>query len=310
MALKAMNAHRLRTALIMTGIIFGIAAVVTVVALGEGARQSTLENIKGLGTNVVSIYPGSDFFDDAIDSIRTLVPADADVLAQQSFVDSVSPEISASDSIRFRSKTAAISVFGIGRNYFRVNGIKLVQGTTFRDDRNALQEVIIDDNARQALCGDFGIDPLGLVVFLGSVPVRVVGITRSERSYVPNRIRVCTPYSTVMYRMVGKTVLSGIIVRLKDDVASEAAVSAITQLLTQRHGVKDFMTFKRNQLRKSIERMSMTLNLLIFMVASIALMIGSIGVMNIMLVSVTERTHEIGVGWQSVRVRAISCSSL
>ncbi|EEJ6141236.1 MacB family efflux pump subunit [Salmonella enterica subsp. enterica serovar Urbana] len=295
MALKAMNAHRLRTALTMIGIIFGIAAVATVVALGEGARQRTLENIKGLGTNVVSIYPGSDFFDDAIDSIRTLVPADADALAQQSFVDSVSPEISASDSIRFRSKTAAISVFGIGRNYFRVNGIKLVQGTTFRDDRNALQEVIIDDNARQALFGDFGIEPLGQVVFLGSVPARVVGITRSERNYAPNRIRVWMPYSTVMYRMVGKTVLSGIIVRLKDDVASEAAVSAITQLLTQRHGVKDFMTFNRDQLRKSIERTSMTLNLLIFMVASIALMIGSIGVMNIMLVSVTERTHEIGV---------------
>ncbi|MEL5362488.1 ABC transporter permease, partial [Serratia ureilytica] len=73
MALKAMNAHRLRTALTMTGIIFGIAAVVTVVALGEGAKQRTLENIKGLGTNVVSIYPGRDFFDDAIDSIRTLV---------------------------------------------------------------------------------------------------------------------------------------------------------------------------------------------------------------------------------------------
>jgi len=295
MALKAMNAHRLRTALTMIGIIFGIAAVVTVVALGEGTRQRTLENIKGLGTNVVSIYPGSDFFDDAIDSIRTLVPADADALAQQSFVDSVSPEISASDSIRFRSKTAAISVFGIGRNYFRVNGIKLVQGTTFRDDRNALQEVIIDDNARQALFGDFGIEPLGQVVFLGSVPARVVGITRSERNYAPNRIRVWMPYSTVMYRMVGKTELSGIIVRLKDDVASEAAVSAITQLLTQRHGVKDFMTFNRDQLRKSIERTSMTLNLLIFMVASIALMIGSIGVMNIMLVSVTERTHEIGV---------------
>ena len=151
MALKAMNAHRLRTALTMTGIIFGIAAVVTVVALGEGAKQRTLENIKGLGTNVVSIYPGRDFFDDAIDSIRTTVPADADALAQQSFVDSVSPEVSASDSIRFRSKSATASITGVGRDYFRVNGITLVQGATFRDDRNALQEVIIDDNARRAV---------------------------------------------------------------------------------------------------------------------------------------------------------------
>ncbi|EPF6561878.1 MacB family efflux pump subunit [Serratia marcescens] len=294
-ALKAMNAHRLRTALTMTGIIFGIAAVVTVVALGEGAKQRTLENIKGLGTNVVSIYPGRDFFDDAIDSIRTLVPADADALAQQSFVDSVSPEVSASDSIRFRSKSATASITGVGRDYFRVNGITLVQGATFRDDRNALQEVIIDDNARQALFGDFGVEPLGQIVFLGSVPARVVGVAKSERNYAPNRISVWMPYSTVMYRMVGKTTLSGITVRLKDDVASEAAVSAITQLLTQRHGVKDFMTFNRDQFRKSIERTSMTLSLLILMVASISLVIGSLGVMNIMLVSVTERTHEIGV---------------
>lgn len=295
MALKAMNAHRLRTALTMAGIIFGIAAVVTVVALGEGAKQRTLDNIKGLGTNMVSIYPGRDFFDDAIDSIRTLVPADADALAKQSFVDSVSPEVSASDNIRFYSKSANASISGVGRDYFRVNGITLVQGSTFRDDRNALQEVIIDDNACQALFGDLGVEPLGQVVFLGSVPARVVGIAKSNRDYAPNRISVWMPYTTVMYRMVGKPVLSSISVRLKDDVDNAAAVSAITQLLAQRHGVKDFMLFNRDQFRKSIEHTSMTLSLLILMVASISLVIGSLGVMNIMLVSVTERTHEIGV---------------
>ncbi|MBN5179020.1 MacB family efflux pump subunit [Serratia marcescens] len=295
MALKAMNAHRLRTALTMTGIIFGIAAVVTVVALGEGAKQRTLENLKDLGTNVVSIYLGRDFFDDAIDSIRTLVPADADALAQQSFVDSVSPEVDASDSIRFRSKSATASITGVGRDYFRVNGVELLQGVTFRDDRNALQEVIIDDNARQALFGDFGVEPLGQIVFLGSVPARVIGVAKSNRNYAPNRITVWMPYSTVMYRMVGKPTLSGITVRLKDNVASESAVTAITQLLTQRHGVKDFRLYNFDKIRKSIERTSMTFSLLILMVASIALVIGSLGVMNIMLVSVTERTHEIGV---------------
>ncbi|MCS3407652.1 MacB family efflux pump subunit [Serratia sp. AKBS12] len=295
MALKAMNSHRLRTALTMTGIIFGIAAVVTVVALGEGAKQRTLANIKELGTNMVSIYPGRDFFDDAIDSIRTLVPADADALAKQNFVDSVSPEVSTADIIRFNSKSASASISGIGRDYFRVNGITLVQGTTFRDDRNALQEVIIDDNARQALFGDLGVEPLGQIVFLGSVPARVVGIAKSNRDYTPNRITVWMPYTTVMYRMVGKSVLSSISVRLKDGIDNAAAVSAITQLLTQRHGVKDFMLFNRDEFRKSIEHTSMTLSLLILMVASISLVVGSLGVMNIMLVSVTERTHEIGV---------------
>lgn len=296
MALKAMKTHRLRTTLTMIGIVFGIASVVTVVALGEGARQETLEEIKSLGTNVVSIYPGQDLFDDSIESIRTLVPADANALAKQEFIDSVSPEVSASDNIRFLGKSAIASINGVGREHFRVKGIELLQGTTFRDDRNALQEVIIDENTRKAIFDKAGLQALGQIVFLGSVPARVVGIAKSNnRSDASNRITVWMPYSTVMYRIVGKPVLTGISVRLKDNVDNEAAISAISQLLTRRHGVKDFQLYNFEQIRKSIEHTSMTFSILILMVACISLMIGSIGVMNIMLISVTERTHEIGV---------------
>ncbi|HHZ5610034.1 TPA: MacB family efflux pump subunit [Escherichia coli] len=296
MALKAMKTHRLRTTLTMIGIVFGIASVVTVVALGEGARQETLEEIKSLGTNVVSIYPGQDLFDDSIESIRTLVPADANALAKQGFIDSVSPEVSASDNIRFLGKSAIASINGVGREHFRVKGIELLQGTTFRDDRNALQEVIIDENTRKAIFDNTGLQALGQIVFLGSVPARVVGIAKSNnRSDASNRITVWMPYSTVMYRIVGKPVLTGISVRLKDNVDNEAAISAISQLLTRRHGIKDFQLYNFEQIRKSIEHTSMTFSILILMVACISLMIGSIGVMNIMLISVTERTHEIGV---------------
>ncbi|HDD1274502.1 TPA: MacB family efflux pump subunit [Escherichia coli] len=296
MALKAMKTHRLRTTLTMIGIVFGIASVVTVVALGEGARQETLEEIKSLGTNVVSIYPGQDLFDDSIESIRTLVPADANALAKQGFIDSVSPEVSASDNIRFLGKSAIASINGVGREHFRVKGIELLQGTTFRDDRNALQEVIIDENTRKAIFDNTGLQALGQIVFLGSVPARVVGIAKSNnRSDASNRITVWMPYSTVMYRIVGKPVLTGISVRLKDNVDNEAAISAISQLLTRRHGIKDFQFYNFEQIRKSIEHTSMTFSILILMVACISLMIGSIGVMNIMLISVTERTHEIGV---------------
>lgn len=296
MALKAMKTHRLRTTLTMIGIVFGIASVVTVVALGEGARQETLEEIKSLGTNVVSIYPGQDLFDDSIESIRTLVPADANALAKQGFIDSVSPEVSASDNIRFLGKSAIASINGVGREHFRVKGIELLQGTTFRDDRNALQEVIIDENTRKAIFDNTGLQALGQIVFLGSVPARVVGIAKSNnRSDASNRITVWMPYSTVMYRIVGKPVLTGISVRLKDNVDNEAAISAISQLLTRRHGIKDFQLYNFEQIRKSIEHTSMTFSILILMVACISLMIGSIGVMNIMLICVTERTHEIGV---------------
>ena len=296
MALKAMKTHRLRTTLTMIGIVFGIASIVTVVALGEGARQETLEEIKSLGTNVVSIYPGQDLFDDSIESIRTLVPADANALAKQGFIDSVSPEVSASDNIRFLGKSAIASINGVGREHFRVKGIELLQGSTFRDDRNALQEVIIDENTRKAIFDNAGLQALGQIVFLGSVPARVVGIAKSNnRSDASNRITVWMPYSTVMYRIVGKPVLTGISVRLKDNVDNEAAISAISQLLTRRHGIKDFQLYNFEQIRKSIEHTSMTFSILILMVACISLMIGSIGVMNIMLISVTERTHEIGV---------------
>lgn len=144
----------------------------------------------------------------------------------------------------------------------------MLQGTTFRDDRNALQEVIIDENTRKAIFDNTGLQALGQIVFLGSVPARVVGIAKSNnRSDASNRITVWMPYSTVMYRIVGKPVLTGISVRLKDNVDNEAAISAISQLLTRRHGIKDFQLYNFEQIRKSIEHTSMTFSILILMVA-------------------------------------------
>lgn len=295
MALNAMNAHRLRTALTMTGIIFGIAAVVTVVALGQGAREKTLESISGLGTNVVSIYAGGDYVEDDAHPVQTLVMADADVIARQQFVAAVSPEIIATQPIRYLANASKTSVSGVGVDYFRIQGIKLVEGSNFSDERHARQEIIIDINTRNKLFGEQGPSPIGKMIVLGSVPVRVIGVANNEDGLSPNRLSVWLPWSTVMYRISGQTALTSISIKLKDDVVSGAAVESLTQLLTARHGTKDFLMFNRDKYRKAIEGAAATLTLLILLVASIALMIGSIGVMNIMLVSVTERTHEIGV---------------
>jgi len=295
MALKAMNAHRLRTVLTMTGIIFGIAAVVTVVALGEGAKQRTVENIKGLGTNAVTIYSGRDYFEDENDNSRPLVLSDVEALSGLSFVDNVSPEIYVPQSIRFRGKPAKAVIEGVGNDYFRIEGIHLLEGSNFSDDRNALQEVIINENARKTLFGDGSASPLGQTVFLGPVPARVIGVARNNYNFSPKQLNAWMPYTTVIVRLLGRQTLGSVVVRLKDGISNEAAINAITQLLTERHGAKDFRLFNRDQIRQSIEHTSMTLSLLILMVASISLFIGSLGVMNIMLVSVTERTHEIGV---------------
>jgi len=295
MALNAMNAHRLRTALTMTGIIFGIAAVVTVVALGQGARQKTLESISGLGTNVVSIYAGGDFVEDEAHPVLTLVMADADVIGRQQFVAAVSPEMIANQPIRYLSNASKTSVYGVGKAYFQIQGIKLLEGSNFSDERHARQEIIIDTNTRNKLFGEHGESPIGKMIVLGSVPVRVIGVADNNDGMSPNRLSVWLPWSTVMYRISGQTALTSISIKLKEDVMSGPAVESLTQLLTARHGSKDFLVFNRDKYRKAIEDAAATLTLLILLVASIALMIGSIGVMNIMLVSVTERTHEIGV---------------
>lgn len=296
MALKSMDTHRLRTLLTMIGIVFSIAAVVTVVALGEGAKQRTLENIKELGTNLVSVYPSSGFFDqNTINRPHSLLMRDVELLKKLSFIDSISPEVNSSGYLHFHNKSVSTSVIGVGNDYFRVNNIKLIQGRSFHSEQNALQEVIIDENAQQALFGRSGGKPLGKIVILNSVPARVIGIANANRDYAPNQITIWMPYSTVMYRVMGKTTLNSISIRLRDDVINDVAVNRITQLLIQLHGRKDFSLFNRDKYRKSIEKTTKSLNLLILIVALISLAIGCLGVMNIMLVSVTERTHEIGV---------------
>jgi macrolide transport system ATP-binding/permease protein len=293
-ASKALSAHRLRTVLTMAGIVFGIAAVVTVMALGQGAKQRTLDDIKKLGTNMVSIYSGGDYFDSSGKSRRPLTLSDLDVLASQSFVDSASPEILILQPVRFRAKSANAAIEGVGRDYFRVEGIALIEGSNFSDYDDALQEVIIDENTRNAIFHDDE-GSLGQTILIGSVPAKVVGVARNNHNYSPNRLSLWMPYTTVMYRLLGQQNVNSIIIRLKDDTSSEAAANAITQLLTQRHGDKDFMLFNRDQIRRSIERTGKTLSLLILVIASISLFIGSLGVMNIMLISVSERTHEIGI---------------
>ncbi|MBL5972182.1 ABC transporter permease, partial [Enterobacter asburiae] len=184
---------------------------------------------------------------------------------------------------------------GIGRDYFRVHGIKFIQGDTFNDDRNALQEAIIDDHTAQELFGESDYTVLGQTVFISSVPVRIVGVTKSNRDNTNGQIIIWIPFSTLNYRIASNLALNNISLRLKNDINNEMAVSAITEIMTLRHDKNDFRLYNFDQIRKSSERTSMLFSLLILIIASIALMIGSLGVMNIMLVSVTERTHEIGL---------------
>ena len=299
MALRAMGAHKLRTFLTMLGIIIGIAAVVSVVALGRGSQERILQQISSIATNTVDVFPGKGFGDRDAAKIETLVPADAEALAGQEFVDSVTPQVSASVTLRYRDQALTASLQGVGDQYFRAKGYSFAMGQGFdgRAVHDLAQTAVIDDNTRKKLFGDRQ-DILGEVILLDNLAVRITGVLQPIRSNFGNSdsLKIFLPYSSAMHRLLGQSHLDSVIVRIRDDVSTDAAEQGIVRLLTRRHGgVKDFFVVNTDTIRQTITSTTQTMTALISAIALISLLVGGIGVMNIMLVSVTERTHEIGV---------------
>jgi len=303
MAWRAILGHKLRAFLTMLGIIIGIASVVSVVALGQGAQQQVLSQISDLGSNTIEIFPGR-FGDRRAGRIRTLVPADAAILAQQSFIDSATPTVNASPTIRHGNKDYTGNLTGVGDQYFQVQNIPITAGRNFSardiDDYAAL--AILDKKGAETLYNSTATDnyagALGQVLLLNNVPVRIIGIAdtdKQNRFGGSNSINVYMPYTSAMNRLLGRNNVSSITLRISDNADPVAAEDAITRILTRRHGSKDFSLFNSDSLRKAITSSTQVFTLLISAIAAIALVVGGIGVMNIMLVSVTERTQEIGI---------------
>jgi macrolide transport system ATP-binding/permease protein len=298
MSIRAMLSHKLRTFLTMLGIIIGIASVVSVVALGQGTQQTVLENIASIGTNTINVYPGTGFGDRGQGRIRTLLPGDADAIASQPYADSVTPRVSTNASVLFGNLAANAQIAGVGTGFFRVNGSTLTMGSNF-DERSVsdrAQVAVIDTNAMTALFKN-NENPIGQVIQLGKVPVRVIGVVAPASTFGPgsSNPNIYIPYTTAMDRILGQQYLSQIIVRVADAADMENAQAQITDLLTRLHGKTDFFLQNTNTIRETIQSTSQTLTLLISAIAVISLVVGGIGVMNIMLVSVSERTREIGI---------------
>lgn len=297
MALLAMSSHKLRTFLTMLGIIIGIASVVSVVALGKGSQEQILANISSMGTNTIDIRPGTGFGDRKSGRIRTLVSSDADALKTISYIDNVSPKVDTNTTVKYGNQAVTASISGVASDYFNVYDYEIAQGQFFDQDsvKTLSQDAVIDDNTKNELFENE--NPLGKVIFLGSLPVRIIGVTKPKESAFGNSdsLTVWLPYTTVSGRMLGQNYLKSITVRISDDVPSDAAEQGIIELLKMRHGTQDFFTINTDTIRESIEKTTQTMTLLISAIAVISLIVGGIGVMNIMLVSVTERTKEIGV---------------
>jgi macrolide transport system ATP-binding/permease protein len=299
MALLSMNAHRLRAFLTMLGIIIGVASVVCVVALGSGSQERVLANINSLGTNTLEIFPGKDFGDTRSGKIKTLVLADARALGQESYVAAVTPTVSTSTTVRFGATEASAQVSGVGEYYFQVKGTQLAEGSFFDADsvRSYAQDAVIDDNARKTLFPDRTVSPVGRVILVGKVPCRIIGVTRQQQSGFGSSANptVYLPYTTVQARFLGDLSLRSISVRINDTMSTDVAEQAVTRLLTERHRSKDFFILNTDDIRRTIQSTAQILTLLVAAIAVISLIVGGIGVMNIMLVSVSERIAEIGV---------------
>lgn len=297
MAMLSMLSQRLRTILTMLGIIIGIASVVSVVALGQGTKQKILSNINSLGTSTLEIYAGSGFGDRNADKITTLRSSDADFLAQQSFVHSTTPNLATSVYFRIGNLAVTGTVNGVGEQFFAVRGYTISQGKSFDETGiiTSAQDAVIDENTVKRLFANQ--NPIGKILMVGQLPVRIIGVaTKQQQGFGSNEsLNIWLPYTTVINRMVGQTSLKSITVRVKDNIDLTIAEQAINQIMLKRHGTKDFFIFNSDNIRETINSSAWVMTLLVSAIALISLIVGGIGVMNIMLVSVTERTREIGV---------------
>ncbi len=297
MAYRAMISNRMRTLLTMLGIIIGIMAVVSVVALARGASAQVLENISSLGTNTITIYPGERMGDVRSGKVRTLTERDLNALEGQPFVDSASGSVETSVLLRNGALEFDATARGVSYDIFRVYGYEIDQGRFFTklEVNNNAQVAVIDQNTYLNFFK--GRDPIGQTLLVNSMPVVVIGVLKEMDSPFlhSDQLYVFMPYTAAMSRLTNQNYLSSIVIRISDGFSTAVAENSLISLLKSRHGRQDFFIQSSDTIMKSITSATMTFTLLISAIAVISLVVGGIGVMNIMLVSVTERTREIGI---------------
>ena len=298
MSLHAILANKMRSLLTMLGIIIGIASVVSVVALGNASQAKILEQINSMGTNTIDIMPGKSFGDMRSGRVKTLKVRDSEYLAKQGFIDNSTPNVSVSGTMVYQNYSLTAQMRGVGAAYFDVKGREIAQGRVFseKEVRDMASVAVIDDNTKNEIFAD-NPNPLGEVIIFNKKPLTVIGVAAKDNSPGPSSesMNIWVPYTTAMYRITGSSDINSITVKVADNVNSQVAEESIDRILTALHGKKDFFMINTDSIKQTVESATNTMKFLIASIAVISLVVGGIGVMNIMLVSVTERTREIGI---------------
>lgn len=322
-AIRAIAANKMRSFLTALGIIIGIAAVITMLAIGQGSKASIKANIAEMGSNMIMISPGADMRggvrQDA-SSMETLKQADYQSIKDEcNYISAISPTVNSSGQWIYGNNNTQSSIYGVNQDYLSIRQLKVADGEMFTDtDIKAASKVcILGQTVVDYLFPD-GSDPIGKVVRFNSIPFRVIGVLK-KKGYnsmgMDQDDLVLAPYTTVMKRIMAQTYLGGIVCSAITEEASQPAQDQITEILRRNHKLKDatdtteadeddFNIRSQKEISSMMNSTMSTITILLGFVAGISLLVGGIGIMNIMYVSVTERTREIGLR-MSVGARGI-----